>query len=197
MPVTPTTAFTFSSARVVAGSSRLTSGVREVLAQTRQEGHPRLPLGRRPVQFAGLHPAYTAQFGAGNRLMKFECSPQKAWSPKVSKRKIRRPSSIISHVLFDHRVESLWAAFLGVGGSHKPGNGWTAIPARNIRIGRETIEFVRMTIRSHVRQFRCMPKKTKNGGNLSPVVDSVLREANDRVTSVDDRAGSNNVGCDL
>ena len=41
-----------------------------------------------------------------------------------------------------------------------------------------------------------MPKKTKNAGNLSPLVDSVLREANDRVTSIDDGAGSNNVGCD-
>ena len=103
---TPTTASTFSSASVFAGSLRST--VPALI--------PRLP-AREPSQstlfsssaFAGDKPALITAW-PGDRLVQLQLISQNASSPKVSKRKVFLPSSIICWACrpISHRSYPAW-----------------------------------------------------------------------------------------
>src|SRR4029077_12991657 len=95
LPVTPTTAFNLSRARVVAGSSRST--LPALICATSAAGKASVST-LRPTDSAvfGLTPPPTPPFfSPAMALCNCKAPPQKASEPNVSKRKIRLPSFIM------------------------------------------------------------------------------------------------------
>src|SRR3954466_5950439 len=93
MPLTPTTEFSLSSARVTAGSSRFT--LPALMAERTALGSlVTSTLRPTPSAVFGLTPGPTPPLALPARArLRCRVPPQKAWSPKVSNRKVRRPWS--------------------------------------------------------------------------------------------------------